>query len=131
MRFSLEVKMWTARAAAGLREARKEALLDIGTAIIAETPVKTGACMSNWQSSIGEAKEGKLPIRPLSAPIAELKETLEKLDGDQTFVMRNNLPYATRLEFGWSAQAPEGMVRRNVERWQGALDRAATKERVA
>jgi hypothetical protein len=32
--------------------------------------------------------------------------------------MANNLPYARRLEDGWSKQAPAGMVKLTVQRWQ-------------
>ncbi len=37
----------------------------------------------------------------------------------------NNTPYAERVEYGWSSQAPEGMLRRAVALWPGMLNRAA------
>lgn len=125
MSFSLEVKMWCQQAAEGLNEARAAALLDIGTSIINDTPVKTGLAKGNWQSSVNEPKTERLSIRPASDAIAELVAVLAQLKDDETFIMRNNLPYATPLEFGHSQQAPAGMVRANVKRWNAAVERAA------
>jgi len=36
--------------------------------------------------------------------------------------LANNLPYAQRLEDGWSQQAPEGMVKLTVQRFQQIAD---------
>ncbi|NTX09022.1 hypothetical protein, partial [Myxococcus sp. CA040A] len=43
--------------------------------------------------------------------------------GDTVYVT-NNLPYARRLEFGHSAQAPRGMVRVTVARLREILEGA-------
>lgn len=37
----------------------------------------------------------------------------------------NSQPYAERVEFGWSTQAPEGMVRITVKEWGGIVDSLA------
>ena len=38
--------------------------------------------------------------------------------------LSNGLPYAKRLENGWSRQAPTGMVRINVARFSSAIKQA-------
>ena len=46
-----------------------------------------------------------------------------------TITLSNNLPYAMRLEYGWSKKAPAGMVRLNVARFQQWVDKEARKAR--
>lgn len=129
--FALTVEMWCKDAAEGLRQVRQDALLDIGSSIIAETPIDTVLCRGNWQTSLGSPKTDELPLRPSIAALAELTEAVASMQGDETFIMRNNKVYATSLEFGHSKQAPVGMVRKNVERWQNATEAAALKARTA
>ena len=60
-----------------------------------------------------------------------MNEVVAALKGGGVTFMANNLPYAHRLEFeGWSRQAPEGMVRRTVARFNQIADEAAKKNRV-
>jgi hypothetical protein len=42
----------------------------------------------------------------------------------------NNLPYAVRVEFGWSTQAPEGMMRRAALSYPILLDRTAAEYKI-
>ena len=42
-----------------------------------------------------------------------------------TIYLVNNLPYAVRLEYGWSKQAPAGMVRITAAEFQSIVDDAA------
>ena len=39
------------------------------------------------------------------------------------FYITNNLPYIMRLEFGYSKQAPAGMARITVDRFQTIVNR--------
>jgi hypothetical protein len=123
----MEIKLWCKHTAEGLDQSRADALLDIGSGIIGDTPIDTGWCRGNWQSSLNVRKETQLPIRPSIAAVAELAETVGSMKGDETFILRNNLVYATALEFGHSGQAPNGMVRKNVQRWGGVVQKAARK----
>ncbi|PXV41872.1 hypothetical protein DLN07_24690, partial [Salmonella enterica subsp. enterica serovar Newport str. CFSAN000837] len=45
------------------------------------------------------------------------------------FTLTNNLPYAERLEYGWSKQAPVGTVRVNIARFNTLLNEEAAKVR--
>lgn len=125
MSFYLELKLWADQAVEGLNKTREAALLDIGSSIIADTPIDTGLARGNWQASLGDVKTGALERRPALAALAELTNTVASMKGDETFCLVNNLPYATPLEFGHSGQAPAGMVRRHVQRWQLAVSKAA------
>lgn len=40
----------------------------------------------------------------------------------RTMYLTNNMPYAYPVEFGWSGQAPQGMVRRSIAEAQKVFD---------
>jgi hypothetical protein len=40
-------------------------------------------------------------------------------------VVMNEAPYSERVEFGWSSQAPNGMMRITIKEWPSILDKTA------
>lgn len=56
-----------------------------------------------------------------------LKGSWEIMFNDKSIVISNNLPYATRVEFGWSTQAPDGMMRRGIADFPHLLQTTATE----
>lgn len=42
----------------------------------------------------------------------------------------NNQPYAERVEFGWSTQAPNGMLRVTVKEWPRIVDEMGRKNKI-
>ena len=91
-------------------------LLSFTRRVIRETPVDTGRLRGNWQSSINIPKDNQLETMDKSGSSASgaAETALNKLEIGDIFWFTNNLPYARRIEEGWSQQAPEGMLRRNV-----------------
>jgi hypothetical protein len=51
------------------------------------------------------------------------------VNGKETTIS-NDLPYALRVEFGWSTQAPEGMMRRAVLDYPILFNRTAAEYKV-
>lgn len=49
-----------------------------------------------------------------------------EISGD-TVTVSNPLPYAERVEYGYSTQAPAGMMRISLLEWDGLLEKAARK----
>ena len=88
--------------------ALKKIILECWTRIILRSPVDTGRFRSSWtlQESTpnttvkpdGKYGSPQVPQIGLKSPYT-------------TVWINNSLPYAERLEFGSSKQAPEGMVR--------------------
>ena len=68
---------------------------DLAQRITSETPVDTGVAAQNWRTD-GRVMSG-------------MKHT-------------NNTAYIKALEYGHSQQAPQGMVRVNIARWQQIVD---------
>jgi len=128
--FSATVGKFATDASARVERIGRAVVLKIGTAIIMDTPVKTGRARSNWQTSIGSPLLGEIPNRGAEA-LAELHGVVAKLRGNFVAYIRNNLPYIHRLEFdGWSKQAPEGMFRKNVARITRLVNEAIQEGRV-
>ena len=103
-----------------LSEGIRATLFEVGTAIIKETPVDTGRARGNWQASVNGASGGELSRTSEGAAIAQLSQEASAAVGN-TFFFTNNLPYIRRLEYGYSEQAPQGMVRRNLQNFNRLL----------
>lgn len=97
-----------------MRQARRELILTVASDIIDGTPVKTGALRGSWQSSIEAPILDAVPrLDPSGAtPKAQMASLPISLGNDIYFA--NSLPYAERIEYGYSQQAPAGMVRVNI-----------------
>ena len=93
-------------------------LFEVSTAIIKDTPAKTGRARGNWQASIGRGATGEVSVDSVRSgeakAIADVDQTVRVAVGD-LYYLTNNLPYIERLEYGWSKQAPGGMVRKNLQ----------------
>ena len=91
--------------------------LQIGQQLISRSPVDTGRFRGNWQCGIDRIDGNTFsPPDTLGEGAAQrLKTTLGSWKPGQTINITNSLPYARRLEYGWSQQAPQGMVRLTVQ----------------
>lgn len=87
--------------------------------IVTRTPVDTGRLRLNWQSSINRPATNIVEGQTNSdATIGTAKI------GDSIFIV-NNLPYAQRIENGWSMQAPSGMVAVTVAEFKQIVSKQA------
>ena len=99
--------------------ARNQGVLEIGSAIIRDTPKLTGALRGSWRSTL-EAPSEDMSTRIDEteygeAPKAELKAAIAAWPESGSLFLTNNQPYAEGVEFdGYSAQRPQGMVRVNI-----------------
>ena len=107
----------------------QNSLMRIGGAIVAKSPVDSGRFKNNWMSAYGAPDESttnsfaKTELgEGRGAVVGKLKAKLDLLDTGQFFYFTNSLPYAERLEYGWSQQAPGGMVRLSVASWQSIVE---------
>lgn len=123
--FSLQIEKWTEETQKRVTLAVRRIALDVFERIILKSPVDTGRFRGNWQVQIGSIPTGTLEIDDKSGQVTLAKAQAEVLGvkaGDTIYLI-NNLPYARRLEYGWSNQAPEGMVRTTVAEYQPIVDK--------
>lgn len=88
-----------------------------------------GRFRGNWQLGIG-----KLPTDTLDTVDPDGKETLGRIiaaipddASGRVYYLANNLPYAQRIEHGWSRQAPTGVVGLTVLEFQQVVRDEADK----
>jgi len=101
-------------------------LFGLSSRIIKESPVDTGRFRGNWQASIGSpapSTTSRLDSTGAGS-INDVAVTVQGLKLGQTFYLANNLPYARRLEYGYSKQAPSGFLRINLQRVQLEINKA-------
>jgi hypothetical protein len=86
----------------------KKLLIDIDASLVAKSPVDTGRFRANWILGNGMIDASTYERFEASNNAPAIMSI--KVNG-QTISITNSLPYASRLETGWSKQAPAGMVR--------------------
>ncbi len=100
----------------------KQAALRVLRGVVLRSPVDTGRFRANWQVSEGTASKGvvqqysegsegstkgAVTQQALGAGTVTIFSDTKKFP---VYYVTNNLPYAQRLEQGWSDQASSGMV---------------------
>lgn len=112
-----------ARAGANMEQVVRKVALDVLNQLGEMSPVDTGRFRGNWMLAINspDLSNDAEPGRDIRAP-GEAALTTYRLGGK--IFITNNLPYAFRLEYGWSNQAPNGMVRLTIASYGQFLARA-------
>lgn len=102
----------------------KGTILATCSRIVKRTPVDTGRLRANWQASINTEASGELSKTDKSGG-SVINEASNKLASLQVmkdvYMLSNNLPYAGRIENGYSGQAPAGMMRISVAETNAAI----------
>lgn len=119
----------------------RQVTIKLYSQIILASPVDTGRFRMNWQASYGTPATGILLAEDKSGSRAIANATnfvMNSAKWDE-FRFTNNLPYAAAIEFGgypgsgpntvggFSRQAPQGVVRVTVSRFQRLIDEAAAR----
>lgn len=96
--------------------------------IVYDTAVDSGRARNNWILTIDNTTDDKTDSVDKSGNKAIQKASIEvnKKLGKYIYI-QNNLPYILRLEYGWSKQSPNGMVRQNILRMNTLLKKAIQK----
>ena len=105
----------------GIVEIHRALHIEAGRRLIFRSPVDTGRFRNNWQTGVSEAPTGE---QNAPNPLARGEAKVARL---QPFVLTtwvNNVPYAGRLENGWSSQAPNGLLRITAAEIQAAVSGA-------
>ncbi|AAW51205.1 tail completion or Neck1 protein [Salmonella phage SS3e] len=129
MSFALDVTRFVEKAKKNPEKVIRQVSIKLFSAIIKASPVDTGRFRMNWMASGSTPADGTTDATDKSGNTATGNATSFVLNAADwhTFTLTNNLPYAQRLEYGWSQQAPQGFVRVNVSRFQQLLNEEASK----
>jgi len=100
----------------------RKSALDLLSQMVATSPVDTGRFKSNWQTGIGAINH---VYNSTGDSVGRFHATIDGWVAGKSIYLTNSLPYAHRLEYGWSKQAPGGMVRIAVADFQQSIRKAA------
>ena len=133
MSFTLDLKKFAEKHGEAADEMVAGVEIALGTAVVMDTPVDVGRLKGNWfpaegapstQSTQEEDKTGSLSINRITG------YANSQTGGRKTY-LTNNLPYAVPIEFGHSKiKAPQGMVRKNVARFQSLVDEQVAEHKL-
>lgn len=143
MSFTLDVRNFVEKAKKNNETVMRQVSMKLFSDIIKSSPVDTGRFRMNWQASGPVPAEGTTVATDKGGgkAITEASNFVLKTPNWYEFTLTNNLPYANVIEYGgypgdgpntaggYSRQAPQGVVRVNVVRFQQLLDEEAAKVR--
>jgi len=114
--FASEIQRFTSLTEAKLETVVKEFHKEVFNRLLDRSPVKTGHYRANWQVSLNSDSFFELNgtgTDNVRMAMGEIDNYRAKMAG--TFYFCNPVPYATRIESGWSQQAPSGVARLIVQ----------------
>lgn len=129
--FTLDIKNFVEKAKKNPETVARQVSFKLFSAVIKASPVDTGRFRMNWQTAGAVAPSGVIDgtDKGGAAAIGDAASYIFAASDWNEFTLTNNLPYAERLEYGWSNQAPQGFVRVNVARFNTLLEEEAAKVR--
>lgn len=85
-----------------------------------------GHFRANWQLGVGSMPAGEIPgVDPSGAKtLGRIMAAVPDQAAGKVYWIANNVPYAQRLEYGWSRQAPQGLVGLTVTMFQDIVNDA-------
>jgi hypothetical protein len=144
--FALQLGDFAQRANANLDALARKVVLDIGTRLVEKSPVGDpatwasppppgyvgGRFRANWQYAFGKVGVGDLPDIDATGAlsIGRISAGVQTAPGAGIHYLFNNMPYAQKLEDGYSQQAPQGMVATTVLEFEGIVTQLATRGRL-
>lgn len=117
MSFTADISRFIGKTEKSAEQAVRKITLELLSKVVLKSPVDTGRFRSNWYASINYAsKEVSASVdKSGTGTISRGNSTINSYRiGDAAIYLSNNLPYAYRLETGYSKQAPSGMARLSV-----------------
>jgi len=100
----------------------KRTVKSMGKDVIKRSPIDTRLFIESWNASLNVAD---LSIDRGAG--AGLIPVANKMKIGDVFYFTNNQPYALRLEYGYSDQAPNGMVRLAIAKFPFTVDKITTE----
>lgn len=130
--FSLQIAQFAEQTKEAIDASVREIVIELGNSLIRMSPVDTGRFRGNWQFTIGSPATDTVADYATSAGEASARLTADAIlfKAGETAYIVNNLPYAIPLEYGHSDQAPGGMVRMTLARFQKSVEDAIRNNKV-
>lgn len=122
-RWTIPLDRLAAKSSAKLETVVRRVTLELFVRVVNRSPVLSGRFRTNWNVSYGAPDVSFTESTMQSRADIETRKAMTLPVGGVTF-LSNGLPYAYRLEHGWSKKAPHGMVRLAVAELDAAVRKA-------
>lgn len=110
-KWSVEPGKFTVKMRTKLRDKLVKTVNKIFDEVVDRTPVLTGRARACWNISLNEPVYISIPDKPYSVLPKPEKIDLRRTKPFQKIFITNGQPYISKLENGYSNQAPTGMMR--------------------
>ena len=126
-KFTLDIAKFVKKAKINQDVAVRKITFELFSRVIMKSPVDTGRFRGNWFTQIGSVSSNvnhSLFDKSGSVALNQAGAIAAKIEAGDVIYMSNSLPYAGRLEYGYSQQAPVGMVRVSIKQtiaWSNSL----------
>jgi hypothetical protein len=127
MTFGSDLGTFASKTGIRMDKVVRKVLLDFFRDLLVSTPVDTGNARSNWFFGFTRLDSTQPQTSASKNGSPSLKRCLDfaaNLHAGGVFYITNNVVYIMRLEYGSSTQAPDGMARVTVARWQNYVNSA-------
>jgi len=124
IKFSSQLKAFATKAQKKETAVLRRSAIDTLGRVTLRSPVDTGRFRANWAVGINEVGVSAAQASPeegFGAAAQPGQQVIGNAKATDAIVISNNLPYAQRLENGYSSQAPAGMVAITVAEWSGIV----------
>lgn len=122
MSFGADISRYAKKTGLSIEHSIISICTEASVSIIERTPVDSGTARGNWYATINAESSDTDDNRREKSALSDARNKAQKAAGN-IFILTNNLPYIRRLEYGWSTQAPQGMVRITAAKVNEALKR--------
>ncbi|WP_223506851.1 HK97 gp10 family phage protein [Pseudomonas sp. GL-RE-29] len=131
--FALELAKFAEQATEAIDASLREIIIEVAGSLIRMSPVDSGRFRGNWQFNLMTPDNStSLNVDPTGAEtLGRIVAEAGAFNAGQVAYITNSLPYAIPLEYGHSEkQAPQGMVRVTLARFQQIVDEAVRNHHI-
>lgn len=119
--FALDLRKFAKKAGNNAESVVKKVALDLTYSVVEMSPVDTGRFKNNWNLAIASINRN---TNSTDDSNVRANSSILSYKLGETIYISNSLPYAQRLEDGYSKQAPQGMVKVTLVQYQSFVKKA-------
>ena len=113
MSFTLDLSKFAEKVKGRINDVNRAAVMLAAQGLVMKSPVDSGRFRGNWMFGYGAPNATTTEsVDPAGgATLGKIQGAVQVVKAGNVCYVSNSLPYADRLEHGWSKQAPAGMIR--------------------
>lgn len=124
--FSDQLKAFAEKAKVDMETVVRKTVLDLQGGVVLRSPVRSGRFRSNWMVGIGTMDKTTVDTKDKTGQVSidRVQPAMAQWAPGAAIFITSHLPYAMRIEYGWSDQAPGGVVRLTVQDFRDYVSKA-------